>query len=767
VAPIRQTNFGGGELAPLLHGRTDLPLYARGLRTCRNFMVVREAMAVSRPGMTHVATTKHPSKRSRLIPFVYSDTVSYVIEAGEKYFRFFTGGAAVESSPGVLLEVATPYLEADLPELRWAQTGAVLTITHPRHPPKELRAPAWTFTTVQFGPPSDGLTGAPMQPCLVGADNQVKPMPMLVDNPTDTLFVLDAAHAPQEWRWLVTTLFRHKTDGRTAESKPVEISRYFDGTTQASVKPLPADHLVVLYPDRGVLVRVPPFGSPLSAKPANWDVIGLCFYRGRGSLSSGGRASVYGLVGTTDRAGDFFDAGAAPDYLTPPPQGFSPFAQAEYPVSVAFFEEKRVFGGTSQRPATLLASATGDYGNHDVPALIIKSQALEFELAARSRQAIRHLATMGHLIVLTDSAVWRFGGTAGEPLGPETVEARIVDHVGSDFVQPLLVEGSLLWVRNKGRGVRALVRDGEGYAGVDVSLHARHLFVGGEGVFALGTRQVRDWAYAEDPWGVVWVVRNDGALLSLAYSREHGMAAWARHDSKAGGDDNDWSTLFTSVCSVPEGSEDAVYVVVLRANEWRIERLASRVDNGSPHDGCCVDAALKYSGVPTDTITGLAHLEGREVWFTAQGPNPPYGPLRVVGGAITLPEVPLANAVAPGTQDDPWLIGYVGLRFVPDLETLDAFGSADGRLRSKATSAIGFEVDSSRGLAVGQDFEHLEEWEQRNVDDAYAASEATTELVVLPVGSTYDRGARACLRQTKPLPVTVVGLTREVDVGDR
>lgn len=765
MAPIRQTNFGGGELSPLMHGRTDLPLYGRGLRTCRNFMVTREAMAVSRPGTAYIAKTKLYAKRVRLIPFIYSDTVSYVIEAGEKYFRLFTRGAAVESAPGVPLEVVTPYLEADLPELRWAQTGAVLTITHPRHPPKELRAPTWTFTSVQFGPPSDALTGAPMQPCLVGADNQVKPMPLLVDNPTDTLFVLDAAHAPQEWRWLITTLFRHKTDGRTAESRPVEISRYFDGSSMATVKPLPTDRLVVLYPDRGVLIRIPDFGSPLSPKPANWDVIGMCVYRGRGSLTAGGRASVYGLVGTTDRAGDFFDAGKEPDYLTPPPQGFSPFAQAEYPVAVAFFEERRVFGGTPLRPATLFTSATGDYGNHDVPALPIATQALEVELAARTRQAVRHLATMGHLIVLTDTAVWRFGGTAGEPLGPTTMEARTIDDVGSDFVQPLMVDGSLLWVRNKGRGARALVRNGDGYTGLDVSLHARHLFVGGEGVGSLGTRQVRDWAYAEDPWGVVWVVLNNGQLLSLAYSREHGMSAWARHDSKAGADDNDWATLFTSVCSVPEGGEDAVYVVVLRGNEWRLERMASRVDNDSPEDGCCVDSAVKYSGVPTDTITGLEHLEGREVWFTSHGTNPPYGPLRVVGGAVTLPEVPLPNAVAPDTQDDPWLIGYVGLRFVPDLETLDAFGSAEGRLRAKATSAIGFEVDDSRGLAVGQDFAHLEEWEQRDVGDLYLATSPDTELVVMPVGSTYDRGARACLRQTKPLPVTVVGLTREVDVG--
>lgn len=772
MAPIRQTNFGGGELSPLLHGRTDLPLHQRALGRCRNFMVTREAAAVSRPGTLFIARTKYATRRCRLLPFVYADDVSYVLEVGHLYIRFFRNGAPVEASPGVLLEVATPYVEADLPGLRFAQTGLVLTLTHPSYAAKELRAPAWTFTDVQFGPPSDGLTGAPMMPIIVGSDGLTKAMPMLVDNPTDTLFVLDAQHPPREWRWLVTTLLQHKTDGRKAETRPVEISRFFDGTTPTSVKPLPADRMVVLYPagqdigGRGVLIRVPNFGAPVNPLPANWNVVGLCFYRGRGSLSVGGRASVYGLVGTTDRGGDFLDAGQEPDYLTPPPRGFSPFATGEHPVAVAFFQEKRVFGGSLARPSTLFASWTGDYGNHDQPALIIATQALEFELAARQREAIRHLVTMGHLMVLTDTAVWRFGGTAGEPLGPTSVEARVVDHVGSETVPPLLIDGSLLWVRNKGRGARALVPSGDGYSGVDISSHARHLFFGGEG-WAVGTRQIRDWAYAEDPFGLVWAVRQDGALLSLAYSREHGMAAWARHDTKALDDASEAAAPFTAVCSVPEGAEDAVYVVVLRGSSWAIERMASRVENDAPTDGCCVDSAVRFEGVPTTVIDGLEHLEGRQVWFTSHGPNPPYGPYRVTGGAITLPEEPLPNTSAPGTQDDPWLIGYVGLRFVPELQTLDAFGSAEGRLRQKATTAIGFEVDNSRGLAVGQDFEHLEEWEQRAVGDGYQASEQASELVVMHVGSTYDKAARGCLRQTKPLPVTVVGLTREVDVGER
>lgn len=762
----RQTNFGGGELSPLMWGRTDSPLYARGLRRCRNFFVSQEGMAVSRPGSLFVAETKLPLKRTRLIPFIYSDTQAYVLEFGEGYIRFHAHGARIESAPGVPLEVATTYLEAELPAIRFAQVGALLTLTHPAHRVMELRATVdplvWTLTPGQFGPPSDGLTGAPMNLVLKGADGAAKPMCMLVDNPAGSLFLVDAAHPPREWRYLLTALLRHKTSGRTAETRPVEVSRYYDGATGGSVNPLPTDRFIVLYQDKPVLIRTPDFGAAVNPLPANWDVIGMCVYRGRGSLSAGGRASLYGFVGVTDRAGDFLDIGEQPDYLTPPPQGFDPFSNVEFPVAVAFFQERRVLGGTNLREATLFPSATGDYGNHDVPALPIATQALEFELAANTRQAIRHLATMGHLIVFTDAAVWRVGGTAQEPLGPDSVEARTVDKVGCGIVPPLEVDGSLLWARNKGRGARALVLEGGEYFGSDISKHSSHLFVGGEGPFAIGTRKLLGWAYAEDPWGVVWAVREDGALLSLTYSREHHMAAWARHDSPEANGSN---AFHCSVCAIPEDGEDFVYVAVLRGGTWCIERFASRVINDSPTDGCCVDSALKFEGEPTDTITGLpAHLEGRDVWFTSSGPNPPFGPLRVVGGSITLPEVPADNAIKPGSEGDPWLIGYVGIRFTPELETLDV-GAGDSKLSQKATARVGVEVSSSRGLSAGQDFEHLEEWEQRDVAAGYLAPSAASDVLDIPVTSTFDKGARAAIRQTLPLPVTVLAITRVVDSG--
>ena len=55
----RQTNFGGGEISPLLWGRTDLPFWARSLRACLNFFISKPGAAVSRPGTTYVGEMKN------------------------------------------------------------------------------------------------------------------------------------------------------------------------------------------------------------------------------------------------------------------------------------------------------------------------------------------------------------------------------------------------------------------------------------------------------------------------------------------------------------------------------------------------------------------------------------------------------------------------------------------------------------------------------------------------------------------------------------
>jgi hypothetical protein len=186
--PIAQLipSFNAGELSPLLDARTDIDKYASGCRELQNFIPTPYGPNMRRPGTELVGAAKVAGKKARLIPFVFSETARYQIELGEGYMRFWDAEtlALVEYGPqpawvtaaayavgdlvtnaGVqyrclaahtagafatdlaadrweavtIQEVATPWLEADLPEIQYVEINDLAYFTHPRREPYLLR----------------------------------------------------------------------------------------------------------------------------------------------------------------------------------------------------------------------------------------------------------------------------------------------------------------------------------------------------------------------------------------------------------------------------------------------------------------------------------------------------------------------------------------------------------------------------------------------------------------------------------------------------
>ncbi len=836
----RQTNFSSGEIAPLRWGRTDMPGYATGLRVCRNFFVSKEGAAVSRPGSQLVNGSKYETSpdlgerdvgQCRLIPFIAADSQSYVLEFGLNYVRFHTQGGTVESAPGVPYEVTTtPYEAEDLFELRYAQVGDVLTITCPRWDPFELRRLGhtnWTFSQVTFAnldpwftdpdDPTEVTSGFQMvlpdawvlstayvvgdkvrnppnlYECIVAGTSAASVGPTTttadeVDNTVHWKFLQryqpETEHPAREWQWMQTVIGEDLATGARFETTGQLVSELYNGLDgapgDASVLPMPGDNWPV-YADMPITLRrqatsgllVPPTGY------LTWKAISFNLYRGRGE--------VFGWVAST-KSREFVDVGDEPDYSHQPPVGTQPFGteledpaetrrHKDRPTAVAYFQQKRVFGGATRHPARLDASKTNDFFNFDSRiAVHVAGEALQFELATMRREEILHLLPSSRLAILTNSSAITIAGVQGSPLDFDSVDTDVVSEVGSTHVPPLMVRGVILFPRAMGEGVEALTPEAQGapYSGQDVTDLASHLFVG-RGL------QLVDWTFARVPWGIVWAVRADGQLLSLTYHGTHW--GWARHDTDG---------VFESVCAVPEGDEHAVYTVVVRedgAGHKRrlIERMTSRVRRGGavsdgssvtePPDDICLDSALQYFGGVNAEFVGLEHLEGKDVWLVLQKTvetededgetvskvtSEAMGPFTVREGGIELDDELGTNLETPL---GPRLVLNIGLKYTPELETLD-IANGEARLRKKIVERVGFEVDQTRGVSVGQDFQHLDEFENRGVDDSFNTPSAATALVDMPVDGTWDQSARAVLRQTMPLPVTVVGLTREVGSGD-
>ena len=123
------SNFTAGELSPRLDGRNDLAKYASGCSTLENLIVYPHGSAARRPGTNFVAAVKDSTKKTRLIPFEFSTTQTYMLEFGDQYIRFYKDNGQILSS-GSAYEISTPYLEAELFDLKFAQSADAVSYTH-------------------------------------------------------------------------------------------------------------------------------------------------------------------------------------------------------------------------------------------------------------------------------------------------------------------------------------------------------------------------------------------------------------------------------------------------------------------------------------------------------------------------------------------------------------------------------------------------------------------------------------------------------------
>ena len=121
---IAFTNFTAGELSPRLDGRTDLGKYFNGTKTLENMVVHPHGAATRRPGTKFVHEVKSSAAATRLIPFEFSTTQTYILELGNLYIRFFkdkgiitesdkTISGATQANPGVITATSHGYSNGD------------------------------------------------------------------------------------------------------------------------------------------------------------------------------------------------------------------------------------------------------------------------------------------------------------------------------------------------------------------------------------------------------------------------------------------------------------------------------------------------------------------------------------------------------------------------------------------------------------------------------------------------------------------------------
>ena len=448
---------------------------------------------------------------------------------------------------------------------------------------------------------------------------------------------------------------------------------------------------------------------------------------------------LYGVIGQTTQT-LFQDDNIAADISRTPPGNVNPFSgDGNYPRAVSYYEQRRAFAGTVNKPQNfwLTRPATESNLNQSIPTR--DDDAIAYRLAAQKVNTIQHLVPLQALVLLTSSAVWRITSVNTDALTPSSTSVKQQSNVGASSVQPVLASENMIYVAARGGHLREITYSWQsaGYVSADLSRFNPDLFDG---------KDVVDMAFAQAPYPIVWCVSSDGRLISLTYVPEEAVTGLARHDTDGG---------FESVAVVAEGGEDAVYVIVRRVIAGQTVRYVERLESHlivDPAQAFIVDCGARHDGAPVTTLSsGLAHLEGKTVNILADGA---VHPQRVVtDGTITLDHA--ASVIA------------VGLPIEADIKTLPVVLEIDGlgQGRAKNVNKVWLRVSEASGVFAGPDFEDLTQYKQRS-DEPYGTPPAllTGELEITLDGGWSD-GGQICIRQSDPLPVTIVSLTAEVQIG--
>lgn len=286
----------------------------------------------------------------------------------------------------------------------------------------------------------------------------------------------------------------------------------------------------------------------------------------------------------------------------------SPFSSPDdLPGTVSYYEQRRVFGSTTNGPDTSWYSKTGDANDFSISIPLIDDDAITATLNSRQVNEIRHFIPLNDLIILTSGSEWRVNSGSDSGFSPLTLRQKPQTTWGVNDMPPITVGSVVLYAHEAGSQVRSLgyALETDAYTGTDLTIIANHLFT--------NMLTLKEWAYSQIPDSIIWVVRSDGKVRSLTYNQEQKVVAWARHETL--GDFESLSTIRESA-----DNEDSVYFVVKRkvnGNTVRyIERMHTRTFN-SVQDCFFVDSGLSLD-VPV-TITGATQADPLVITAASHG----------------------------------------------------------------------------------------------------------------------------------------------------
>ena len=740
---VQLTNFTGGELSPRLDGRNDLAKYASGCKTLQNMIVYPHGSAARRSGTSFVAEVENSAEKTRLIPFEFSTTQTYILEFGNEYIRFYKDGGAIleanktitgitQADPGVVSITAHGFSNGDTIVISGVVgmtevNGKRFKVANVNTNDFELQdidgvdVDTTSFTAYA----SSGVANRVYQ--IATTYETADLFQIKYAQSADVMYLCHPEYSVKKLSrtghtsWTITEV--DFTNGPYLDDNITAVTLSSSAHTVGTARDLTASAATFVSTDVGRLVRFREGYGKITAftstTAVTWTIIE--------DTDSGSSSTDWGLGAFSDTTG--------------------------YPSCVTFYEQRLVFAGTEAQPQTLYFSRSGDYENmyENRGGTIADDDAIIYTIASNQVNAIRFLSSTRTLIVGTVGGEFSVsGGGSDDPVTPTNILIKKQSNHGCANIDAIPVGNVTLFLQRARRKIRELAYnfDVDGYVAPDMTILAEHISESG----------VNEMSYQQEPNQIIWGVREDGQLIGLTYQREQQVVAWHRHIF--GGAFSTGNAVCETIATIPTNDKEyQTWVIVKRTIDGVTRRYVEYLnqfdfDEDDDTSFNFLDSQLSYDGSATTTISNLDHLEGQVVSVLADGSTHPDR--TVTNGSITL--------ARSSTKVK------VGLPYTSILQTMriDA-GSQNGTSQAKTKRIYNITVRlyESIGVEVGPNLNNMEEIPFRS------SAQLMNEPIPVFTGDkevefrgNYETDGFIFVRQTQPLPLTVLSLYPELITND-
>lgn len=722
------TNFTGGEFGPKLQGRTDLEKFNSSCKLLANWVILKQGGIQARPPLVHKGEVKTSATPTRPIPFVYSATTAYILEFGDGYMRVWRDGVRLA------FEMATPYPDEYLADLRYAQSADTMIVYHPAIYPQRI---------LRFSDTNWSIGNAPFNPAPLGE----------IGHAGAGINLTVAALSGSGVGMSSSSAFFLPADvGRTVlvSGSSAVIASYIN-TSQVTVNitvpfvslSLPTGTWVLEGTQQtdATPSAKSPLGAPTEITLAaggwraedvgkyveiNGGVVRLAYLDGVSPTTKATGTIVQELTSTT--------AAPADSWVLKGPLWN---ATDGYPKCGTFHSQRLWCASTAKYPQTLWGSKLGL--SFDYTPGTLDDSAVYKTIASSEVNPIEHLVSAATLMILGYSQEYSARGGVEKGITQGNMQ---IDYQSSwsslGSVRPLTIGEEVLIVERSGTVIRAFsAKQVEGFTSAPISFFSEHLIESG----------VKSMAYEQRPESIVWIVSNDGKLHALTYNTVQNLVCFT-----SGSTDG----IVEWVATVPAGVRDATYAIVRRTINGVTKRYMELLDwtvTYGRHDSLIVLTA----GSPQTVWTGLGHLEAKTV--RVHGDDIYLGTFVVAGGQITIPRGALKVHIGLGFDS-------VAILQPPVLDTRE--GNSQGG--SVSVHKVRVKLLNTVGLTVSGEEVPFRTFGTGVLDSAVDPFTGVKDVTQYGWASASDdtedsEGIATTLSQTQGNPCTVLSVVRNISIN--